>query len=111
MKAWAAALASELQDWPNVHTKPMFGMTAFYRGTRIFAAVPRTRAVNSPNGLLIKLKQPSPRIAKLATSDPNIETSEMSFSGWLVYEMNSLADVNRVLRWLQRAYEAAKSSA
>jgi hypothetical protein len=110
MKQWAALLSAELTTWPDVSTRPMFGLIAFYRGDHIFAAVPHTRAVNSPNSIMLKLKSAAPRIAKLAQSDSHLDTSEMSGSGWLYYELQSAEDINHALRWLERAYEAAKRS-
>ena len=32
MRRWCAALEEELSSWPDVQTKPMFGMAACYRG-------------------------------------------------------------------------------
>jgi len=29
MQRWAAMLAEELEQWPGVTTKPMFGLTGF----------------------------------------------------------------------------------
>jgi hypothetical protein len=45
MQRWCAQIDDELASWPDVTSRPMFGMTAYYRGTIIFAAVPRTRAL------------------------------------------------------------------
>ena len=38
MKQWSALLGAELERWPGVRTKPMFGLVGFYRGRNIFAA-------------------------------------------------------------------------
>ena len=106
MKAWSAALASEVTTWPYVITRPMFGMMALYRGKRIFAVLPRTRCMDFPNSLGLKLKSPSPRIRRIAQRDPHIRFSDMK-ARWWSFEMSSNADIRPALEWLNRAYEAA----
>jgi len=79
----------------------MFGMLAFYRGKNIFAAVPHTRAADTPFSLLVKL--PGVRHERLRrASKPG--------AGWVTFEMESAADTSEALRWLQRAYQKARSS-
>src|SRR5437868_8945399 len=56
MKAWSAALAAEVGDWPEVSVRSFFGFTALYLGDRIFAALPRTRGIESANSLAFKLE-------------------------------------------------------
>jgi hypothetical protein len=55
MKAWSGALAAEVAGWPQVTTRAFFGFTALYRRDRIFALLPRTRAMATPNSLAFKL--------------------------------------------------------
>ncbi|MBI1983963.1 MAG: hypothetical protein HYS61_07170, partial [Acidobacteria bacterium] len=55
MQRWCAVLEQEVSAWPQVNSRPMFGMLAFYRGKRIFAALPRTRAAETASSLLVKL--------------------------------------------------------
>ena len=43
MKAWSAALAGEVGEWPHVSTRSFFGFTALYRKDKMFAALPRCR--------------------------------------------------------------------
>jgi hypothetical protein len=98
MQRWCALLEDEVSGWRQVHTKPMFGMVALYRGDRIFAALPRTRAAESANSLLIKL--PGVRGDRLsAASGPG--------KAWVSFEMESSDDISEVLRLLQRAYKKA----
>ena len=98
MQRWCALLEDEVSAWRQVHTKPMFGMLALYHGDRIFAALPRTRAADTANSLLIKL--PGVRDDRLAAgSGPG--------KAWVRFEMESSADIPVVLRWLQRAYKKA----
>jgi len=35
MKQWSAMLGNELSAWPQVATRPMFGLRGFYRGRKI----------------------------------------------------------------------------
>jgi len=37
MKRLAELLEGEVLDWPNVTSRPMFGMTGLYSGGKIFA--------------------------------------------------------------------------
>ncbi|HTE87927.1 MAG TPA: hypothetical protein VK639_03135, partial [Terriglobales bacterium] len=62
MKAWSAALGTEVMTWPGVTTRPMFGLTAVYRARRIFAALPRTRCMDVPNSIAFKLESAGSRI-------------------------------------------------
>ena len=108
MKAWSAALASELTTWPGVRTHPMFGFTALYRGKRIFAILPRTRGMGSPSSLAFKLENASPRLLRRVREESRISTTVMKASRWFVFELAQGSDLNDALEWLSRAYEAAK---
>ncbi len=96
MQRWCARLEDELSTWPQVHTKPMFGMMAFYRGKNIFAAVPRSRAAGTETSLLIKLP---------GVRDDRLRRSSGPGAGWVSLEID--ADSAGALRWLERAYERA----
>ena len=104
---WSAAFAEELEGWPGVSSRPMFGFTALYRGKRIFAALPRTRAMGSPNALAFKLENAGPRILARLRRESRIGTTVMRASRWYVFEMASDRDWKDALDWLGRAYEAA----
>lgn len=106
MKHWAAMLGGELETWPGVSTKPMFGFLSFYRGQNIFAALPKTRSMGSPNSFIFRLPQDSPLKAR-AKRDARIGSSEMASARWLTFEMQSQADLRDALTWLDRAYLAA----
>ena len=98
MERWCALLEDEVSAWRHVHTKPMFGLLAVYRGDRIFAALPKTRAAETANSLLIKL--PGVRHDRLAAaSGPG--------KAWVSFEMESADDIPEALRLLQRAYKKA----
>ncbi len=107
MKQWCALLETELLTWPQVEGRPMFGMHAFYRKGRIFAAVPRTRSPERANSVLFKLYGASAAIAEEAVAHPKVTTEFMPKAGWLAMEMESIEDVREALRWFAHAYELA----
>ena len=96
MQRWCALLGEEVLAWPEVTAKPMFGMTGFYHGRSIFAAIPRTRAPRTARSVLIKLP---------GVSDKRLTGSHGPGAGWVTFELESEADINEALLWLQRAYE------
>ena len=98
MQRWCALLEAEVSAWRQVRTRPMFGMLALYRGNRIFAALPLTRAPRTPNSLLVKL--PGER-------DDRLKAAQGPGRAWASLEMTSSADLAEALRWLQRAYKKA----
>ena len=100
MQRWSAALGDEISAWPSVTSRPMFGMLAFYRGKKIFAALPRTRAVDTPFSLMVKLP-PSKR--------DRLKNGRGPGAGWVTFEMTSEADLGDALRCLERAYEKART--
>src|SRR5688572_21082433 len=55
VRRWCELLEVELSGWPQVTSRPMFGLEAFYRSANIFAALPRSRGADSPSSMLIKL--------------------------------------------------------
>ncbi|HEV8430152.1 MAG TPA: hypothetical protein VGQ41_19780 [Pyrinomonadaceae bacterium] len=96
MQRWCALLGQEISAWPEVSAKSMFGMTGFYHGKSIFAAIPRTRAAETARSLLIKLP---------GVSDIRLKPASGPGSGWVVFELESSNDINEALLWLERAYE------
>jgi hypothetical protein len=108
MKELSAMLEKEVSDWPGVSTRPMFGYQGLYRGGKIFAALPRSRAMKSPRSLMIKFASASPAIIDSAHKDPRVSAvSGMSGAGWLFFEMDEAAATKDALGWIGRAYEAA----
>ena len=96
MQRWCALLGEELSTWPDVSAKPMFGLTGFYRGQSIFAALPRTRAAGTARSILIKLP---------GVSDIRLKSASGPGSGWVGFELESSDGINEALQWLERAYE------
>jgi len=99
MQRWCALLEEEVTTWPQVSTKPMFGMVALYRGKNIFAAVPRTRAAETERSVLVKLP---------GVKDKRLKRASGPGAGWVPFEIDSESDIAEALRWLERAYEKAE---
>jgi hypothetical protein len=109
MKQWSAMLQSELNSWPGISSKSMFGFLFFYRRGVVFSALPRTRGFDSPSSLLVKLDPLPPALRERLQADPRIDVSmKASSKGWFAFRMDSDADLRDALFWLNRAYEAAK---
>ncbi|MGH9491948.1 MAG: hypothetical protein ACRD2K_00475 [Terriglobales bacterium] len=107
MERWSALLGTELATWPGVKTKPMFGFLSYYRGKQIFAGLPKTKAMHSPNAIIFKFQRPAKALVTALHGDPRISMSEMGGAGWQCFELTSDADLRDALGWLDRAYRAA----
>src|SRR5262249_49911681 len=107
MKAWSAALGAEVAWWPGISTRGMFGFTALYRSDQIFAVLPRTRGMGTPNSIAFKLESPSARTRKLLGTDSRVGETQMQAARWFTFELNSDQDLHDGLEWIGRAYEAA----
>ncbi|HKH99445.1 MAG TPA: hypothetical protein VJ999_10085 [Candidatus Sulfotelmatobacter sp.] len=107
MKAWSAALAGEVTGWPQVATRVFFGFTALYRGEKIFAVLPRTRGMETPNSLAFKLEAPAGVLRRRLASDARIGSTQMQKARWFTFEISSDGDLHDALDWLGRAYDAA----
>ncbi len=108
MRQFAALLEQELLTWPGVSAKPMFGLRGFYRGRRIFAALPRTRAIGAPNAIIFKPSWPPAKLAKMRASDARILTETLGRAGWVTFEIRSGDDLSDAIAYLDAAYRAAK---
>lgn len=89
MKAWSAALADELSDWPQVATRSFFGFTALYHNEFMFAALPRTRAMETANSLVFKVDNPSASLRSQMESDRRIGSMDMQKARWFTFELSS----------------------
>ncbi len=103
LQAWAGMLGAELATWPRVRAQPMFGLVSFYRGKKIFAALPRTRALTSPHSIIFKFHAENP-----ATRKARRELRAYPAAKWLSFELHSEQDVGKALDWLDLAYRSAK---
>jgi hypothetical protein len=108
MKQWSAMLQAELNSWPAVTSKSMFGFLFFYRRGSVFAGIPRTRGLESPSALLFKFPSMSPALRKRAESDARMGASlKASSKGWFTFELGSDNDLRDALFWLHQSHEAA----
>jgi hypothetical protein len=99
MQRWSSALGDEIATWPQVTSRPMFGMMAFYRGANIFAALPRTRAIGTSSSLMVKLPD---------VQHDRLKAGRGPGAGWMTFEMTADEDFGEALRWLERAYKQAR---
>ncbi|MGA1987400.1 MAG: hypothetical protein ABSG72_14125 [Candidatus Sulfotelmatobacter sp.] len=107
MKAWSAALGAEVGGWPKVSARIFFGFTAIYRKDTMFAVLPRTRGMDTPNALAFRIDAPSGRIRTLLEKDARVGAAEIKKARWFSFELSSDADLHDALDWLAMAYEAA----
>lgn len=109
MKRWSSMLEQELRDWPQVTSRPMFGMQGFYRRKKIFAALPVTRGIGTPNSFIFKFDPMPPELKQRALKEPRIATEGRSPGArWFAFDVGSVADLRDALWWLNQAYERAK---
>ncbi len=109
MKRLAELLEAEILAWPHVTSRPMFGLKGIYRGSNIFAVLPRTRVLETPDSIAFRLlKRPRNIIAELG-KDKRIVASTAE-SKWISFEIDSDSAIHAALKWLAVAYrQAAKS--
>ena len=109
MKQWSALLQAELNSWPGISTRSMFGFLFFYRKGTVFAALPRTRGFDSPSSLLFKFDSLPSSLQKRAKADARMDESmKASSKGWFAFRLDNETDTRDALFWLNHAYEAAK---
>ena len=100
-------LLEEVKTWPEVTTRPMFGLISAFRRRKIFAALPRTRAMDAANSFIFKLHSPSASMVQRARKDERVRLGEGK-QGWNWYYLNSEQDIRGALDWLDRAWRLAK---
>ncbi len=105
MRRWCALIEAEVLTWPGVKARPMFGLTAFYRKGRIFAAIPKTRTMGKRNSVLFKLLTAPSGLVKRALAHSRAVSQRLPAAGWIEFEVESVEDVREVLQWLSHAYE------
>ena len=102
MRQWSDLLLREILGWQNVRSRPMFGMTAVYRGNSIFGVLPRTRAMDTPYSVSFKILSRNPSPQKRLEADLRILPSTRD-AKWISFELRSdsngkLAnDLNRLI--------------
>jgi len=109
MKQWSAMLQSEINSWPAIRRKSMFGFVFFYRRKVVFAALPHTRGFDSSSSVVFKFNPMPPGLHRHAQSDARMNSSmKAKRKGWFSFELNSANDLRDALFWLDHAYRAAK---
>jgi hypothetical protein len=109
MKRLAQLLETEILTWPNVTSRPMFGLNGIYRGTNIFAVLPRTRAMDIPDSIAFRLLKRTRHITAELHNDKRIVKSTPE-AKWISFVMESDSEIHAALNWLALAYrQAAKS--
>jgi hypothetical protein len=109
MKLWSAMLGEELSGWPQVSSRPMFGMLGYYRGKKIFAALPVTRGIKTPNSLIFRFSPMPAELQQRALKEPRIDLDRrIPGAKWFSFELHSEADLRDALWWLNQAYERTK---
>ena len=113
LRAWSAALRSELELWPQVQLKSSFGMVMVYRGETIFAALPGTRAFYAEDAIMLKFNsEPRGLAGRIAAESRFVAGAMHTNSGreghkWHLLALKSDADVHAAIEWLAEAYQAA----
>jgi hypothetical protein len=107
MKAWSAALAAELRDWPQVTQKSFFGFTALYRGRLMFGLLPRTRSVFKGNAVAFRLECGNRSAQALLRKDSRIAAFDKDKARWFTFQILADSDLHEALHFLGRAFEAA----
>ena len=99
-------LQSEINSWPLITAKSMFGFQSFYRDGKIFAALPQTRGFSSSSSLIFKFNPMPPALLERALADPRMDTNtRIPGKGWFSFELSSGNDLRDALFWLNHAYE------
>lgn len=86
-------LGEEILRWPEVSTRPMFGMRAFYRGQTVFAMLPDKRALRNANAIMYKL----------ASGKEKREGEK-----WKFFELTDASEISGALGVLEKAYRKAE---
>jgi hypothetical protein len=107
MKAWSAALAAELRDWPLVSQKSFFGFTALYRGRKIFGLLPRTRSIFQGNAVAFRFDRANRSGQTLLTDDARIAAFDQDRMRWFTFQIRCDSDLHDALDFLGRAFDAA----
>jgi hypothetical protein len=104
MKQWSAMLKTEVMGWPQISTKPMFGMLGLYRGKKIFGGLPVTRGFDTPNSVIFRFDPMPQELEQRALNDERISTGKR----WFSFDLRSTEDLRAALWWLNQAYERTK---
>lgn len=104
MKQWSAMLKTEVSGWPQISTKPMFGMMGLYRGKKIFGGLPVTRGFDTPNSVIFRFDPIPSDLEERASKDKRVSPGKR----WFSFDVGSTEDLRDALWWLNQAYERTK---
>lgn len=104
MKQWSAMLETEVAGWPQISTKPMFGMMGLYRRRKIFGGLPVTRGFDTPNSVIFRFDPIPGDLEQRALKDSRITPGKR----WFCFEVGSTGDLRDALWWLNQAYKHTK---
>jgi hypothetical protein len=104
MKQWSAMLGKEVSGWPQVSTRPMFGMMGCYRRKKIFAGLPVTRGFDTPSSVIFRFDPLPEDLEQRAMKESRITPGKR----WFSFEVRSAADLRDALWWMNQAYERTK---
>ena len=108
MKAWSAALAGELAEWPQVTQKSFFGFTALYRGKMMFGLLPRTRSIFKSNALAFCMGAANHSTRALLDKDRRICAFDKDKTRWFTFELSGDSDLHDALEYLGRAFNSVR---
>jgi hypothetical protein len=106
MKRIATLIETEVLEWRGVTARPMFGMTALYRDQNIFAALPRTRALDAPDSIALRFPRRSGRMISKLREDKRILLPSPN-AKWISFVIHSEQDIHDALNWLSAAFREA----
>jgi hypothetical protein len=110
MKQWSAMLENELRGWPGVSSRPMFGFIGMYRENAIFAALPRSRAMVTPNSIIFRFDPMPAELSKRAQEDRRVDFERGAPGArWFSFALSSTDDLRDALWWLDQAYRKVKN--
>src|SRR5690242_12753298 len=88
MREWSAMLKAEVESWPKVEVKKMFGMTSLYRGKQIFAALPYSRTLGTAtDSFIFKFEHPPSRILAKLQNDQRIIAEQGIGTRWFIFQI------------------------
>jgi hypothetical protein len=109
MRHWAAMLEAEVESWPGVASKRMFGFRFVYRRKTVFAALPYSRGLFTPSSIILKFSPMPPDLFQRAQQEPRLDAStRVHGKGWFSFELACDDDLRDALWWLSQAYESTK---
>lgn len=94
MKAWSAALAAEITEWPRAIARSFFGFTALYRGDHIFGMLPGTRSLGNGSLLAFRIDDISDRLKARLQKDPRTGVIDQNKTRWFTFELSCDADLH-----------------